>query len=122
MPSRHALVLLLLLLLPLCVAPEPAAELSENKTPDVGDINTTWTPEALTLTFGASVLGTLPLGIGRTALTLLSEPLVLPQARANVPRLLPRLASASGTRIGAFLRTRRVSALFAYAPPGIQRA
>ena len=78
------LALALLLLLPLCAALEPAAELRENHTPDFGHVNASWArasngSAALTLTFGAEMLGTLPQGMGRTALTLLADPIELPQ-------------------------------------------
>ena len=97
MPPRRALPPLLLLLLALRAVPAPASEAVESKTPDFGVVNATFAPAAdggatLALTFGADVLGTLPLGVGRTALTLLADAVELPQARFPSPS---RIAAAS---------------------------
>ena len=86
-------------LLPLCaLALTRAAALQEtrvNLTPDFGAVNVTWAPRSddnattaasaqstLALTMAASTLGTLPLGVGRTQLTLLADTVDIPQARA----------------------------------------
>jgi hypothetical protein len=87
-------------LLPLCaLALTRAATLPEtrvNLTPDFGAVNVTWMPprsddiattaasaqSTLALTMAASTLGTLPLGVGRTQLTLLADAVDISQARA----------------------------------------
>ena len=74
------LLSLLLLALPLRA---PAAEVLESATPDFGSVSVSFTGATLTLTFGADVLASLPLGVGRTALTLLADPVELPQARSH---------------------------------------
>jgi hypothetical protein len=65
-----------------------AADERSNATPDFGVVNVTWTPGSsgdegatLVLTMDAAVLGSLPLGVGRTQLTLLADSVELPQAR-----------------------------------------
>lgn len=84
MPTRRALPLLLLVVvLPLRAQ---AAEVLESATPDFGNVSVSYTGAALTLTFGANVLASLPLGVGRTALTLLADPVDLPQARTHPHR------------------------------------
>jgi hypothetical protein len=88
-------------LLPLCaLALTRAATLPEtrvNPTPDFGAVNVTWAPRSddnattassaqqstLALTMAASTLGTLPLGVGRTQMTLLADAVDIPQARAR---------------------------------------
>jgi hypothetical protein len=97
MPTRRALPLLLLLLVVLPLRAQ-AAEVLESATPDFGNVSVRFTGAALTLTFGANVLASLPLGVGRTALTLLADPVDLPQARTHPHRCVVAQLPA---RIGA---------------------
>ena len=105
------------------------------RTPDFGVVNMTWTPApaddvvaaarnttaascggaTLSLSFGASVLGTLPLGVGRTQLTLLSDVVPLPEVRAPPAAIEPKSASQKCRRCG--VRRRSSSAPQGAAPP-----